>query len=185
MFKKIIENEKTEKYYPICISIIIVIIYMVKTPNKILYPKNFENLLSALLTIQSVFIGFLGVTLTILLSLKDEKIVRYIYKYKSKKLLSKYFKYPLMIGFMSLIWTISMFYLKEYDEYYFFNTTNINNGKIFLGVLLFIMVYFILLSFRVIDIIFNIVFVEENKCNLREKRLDDIAAEKLNDEFKK
>jgi hypothetical protein len=118
--------------------------------------NNFNKLLDGTVVFSSVIIGFLGVVLAILLSIRNDEIVKYIFNRKERTLLLEYFNHALISGFATIVITISLYfqnsiYRLQIGHFY------IGNVPFYLWV--FIIVFFIVSAARIIMIIMDIVFL--------------------------
>jgi len=163
-----------EEKYPLILSLLITGILFIHISYNFCHPQNFENTLNAMITIDSILLGFLGVSLLILLSIHDRKVVEFLFKNPSRKTLKMYFKSPIISGFVNLILSISFVFIG-----YFIN-------KLMLIIWLFTALFFILSSYRIISIVMHIVFKDPTATNERkpDKVLDANREKELKEKYK-
>lgn len=168
-----------EKIYPLCLSILSFFISILLIPQGVKVPVNFDNILTAAITFISILLGFLSVALSILLSIKDSEIIRFIFKYVEREKLKRYFQLPIIVGFLYTILTISLYFYGKYEL--------LRIGKIVLCVWISIGIYFLSSSYRVIDIVLSIIFKDPDATEKTPESdvLDPVREHELKEKYKK
>ncbi|NNG67734.1 hypothetical protein [Caldanaerobacter subterraneus] len=175
MFKKM----DYEKYWPLFLSLIIAFLFFVIIPNKIKIPQNFDNFLTAAITFISIILGFLGVALTIILSIRNTELMEFIFQNTSKERLKNYFKNPIISGFFDVIVTIGLYFFDIYKDYTITTKLGITVGKCILILWIFLSMYFLFSSYRIIDIVMIIIFKDPKETQKR------LPSEKIDPEDEK
>lgn len=80
--------------------------------NVIALSQEISKILDAAITFSSIIVGFIGVLLAILFSLKDSTTIRRLFKTRAEGLLNRYFKESISSGFF-LVAISSIMYLAE------------------------------------------------------------------------
>lgn len=173
-----------EKYGPILFSIMITFLFFIIVPNKINIPKNFDNFVTSVITFVSIILGFLGVTLTILLSIRNSELIEFIFQTVSRERLKKYFIKPIIWGFFTIVITISLYFFDIYKDYVLIK--NFSIGKCVLTLWFFLITYFIFSSYRIIDIVMLIVFKNPNETEKRSpiEKLDPDRERELQNKYR-
>lgn len=162
-----------ENYYPVGFAGIGLFIFYNLDYEVIQSADGFVN---AIISFSSILIGFLGVVIALLYSIKQENFLKLILKNRYyKKKLQKYCNTALFSGFIVVIFSLMMLGKM---------TIKLNGPHIIFEILemikyaeVFSLIYFIMASFRVIRFILKCVFlngVEEDDYNLREASRSDI-----------
>ena len=69
--------------------------------------ENLNDALTAIITVTSIIIGFIGAILPVILSMKnDSKVVQYVFQRDKRKLFLEYIKSTLAIGFLLIVCSI-------------------------------------------------------------------------------
>ncbi|MDF2544912.1 MAG: hypothetical protein K0S47_4630 [Herbinix sp.] len=117
--------------------------------------KGFDKILDAAITFSSIIVGFLGALLGILVSIKESKIVKAIFKTKEKFTLKYYFEEAFAIGIAVVILTCAMYVL--------INTNNKWSITIFYYLWLFTTILFIPSSYRIVSLLMAVFFNSNNE----------------------
>lgn len=174
-----------EKFYPIIFAIIITILYKVFLMSEYL-PQNFDKIIDASIYFSTIIIGFLGVLIAIIFSIRNSEIMKFILSNKGREF-KYYFKCTLISG---VVWIFdgAMLYIRTDLPVISKYKIHISYYVLLLWVLL--MVYFVASSFRIIDIMIEILFKDPNPSikTPRSEKLDDEKTKelkkKLNKNFK-
>jgi len=159
-----------ENVYP---AVGALIILGIKECFNISFPvEKFDKILDGAINFSSIIVGFIGVLLAILVSIKDTEIIRYIYSYVDKKVFMNYFRTAIITG-LAVVVISSIMYIKNN---YFLNI-----------IWTFMVAYFILASYRIIDILLRIIFQDPDITEYSPKgnRLSKEEAERIRNKFKK
>lgn len=172
---KFLDNEEI---FPLCLSILFFFISVLLIPKGVKIPPNFDNLLTAVTTFSSILLGFLSVSLTILLSIKNSELIKYIFKFTNREKLKRYFQVPIVIGFLYILLTISLYFYEKYVQ--------LTIGKMVLCLWISIGIYFLSSSYRVIDIVLSIVFKDPHATEKRpeSKAIDPTREQELKEKYK-
>lgn len=183
MFKKM----DHEKYWPLFLSLIIALLFFVIIPNKIKIPQNFDNFLTAAITFISIILGFLGVALTIILSIRNTELMEYIFGNTTRERLKNYFKSPIISGFIDVVFTISLYFINIYKDYPIATKLEITTGKCILVLWIFLSTYFLFSSYRIIDIVMIIIFKDPTATQKRppSEKIDPADENELKDKSPK
>lgn len=135
--------------------------------------QSTEGFINAIISFSSILIGFLGVVIALLYSIKQEHFLKLILKSQYyKKKLQKYCNTALFSGFIVVI--LSLIMLGK-------NTIKFYGSHILLEILglikyaeVFFLIYFIMASFRVIKFILKCVFLDSEEDNYKEASEADI-----------
>ncbi|MCI8520598.1 MAG: hypothetical protein HFE51_10495 [Clostridia bacterium] len=165
MKKKILKV--MEIYCPISIGIIcfIISVFTIGKINVNVCTDTFDKVLDSVINFTSIIIGFIGVLIGILFSIRNSKLVKRLFKHKSREKLKQYFIESFVSGAFLIVLSIIMYLRQnlifgEYDLY-----TIIFN--LWIG----FTVYTALSSYRIISIMIVIVFNEEEEEDNKPKEL--------------
>lgn len=169
-----------EMYYPIIFGLLSAAGYVILG---IELKDDSSLILNAIISFTSVIIGFLGVILTLIFGLKDNPLVEFILGNKHYKSLVKYyFKFSIIFGFITILLTIIMF-LKNTIRSLSWNNFDLFPLLYVLKTLfVFCVVCFMLSSYRLINIILKIAFMEQREPD--EEKMDG-NDEELQEKMKK
>lgn len=133
--------------------------------------NNYEKLLDSIITFSSIILGFIGVLLGILITIKDTKIMKGIYENNYQNSLKNYFYESIFFGFIVVVISTVMYLSIDYQY------------KIFVFYIwLFVISMFLLSSFRLITTLMEILF----KSNLEDYSNDfDSVSKGEDDTFKR
>lgn len=167
-----------EECHPLLIALIITVLLVVFARWCDIYfscnIKNYEKILDASITFSSIVVGFVGVLLGILISIKETKIVQTLFTKIRKQLLVRYFKESIFSG-IAVIVTSSSLYLIQNEIW----------SKLIFYIWIFTLIYFMLSSYRIIDILFMIIFQDNSLQDMiKGNRMSDKEAKELEDRFR-
>lgn len=144
-----------ERFYPLLISVTVLGLSVILNLQP--YIKGFEKVLDGTITFTSIVIGFLGALLAIILSISKTKVMQHLYnhidKSNGKNLLYSYFRQSVLTGFIVVVSSISMYVFREMMTLPWY-------GKIIFYLWIFTTVYFILASYRIVNILMTTLFTE-------------------------
>ncbi|WP_408956188.1 hypothetical protein [Natroniella sp. ANB-PHB2] len=145
-----------EKLYPAIISFLITFILVHFRFLNFAEYKKFDNLLDGIITLSSVTVGFLGVLISILFTLRDTELIQKLFASELKNDLYDYFNKTLHSGILVIIFS-NIFYLR--DE---FKSFTIFDDLLFLELIsvlwTWLVLYFSLTSYRIVNVMMQIVF---------------------------
>ena len=83
-----------ESWLPLFVGLICagVSLYIYQKIN--LFDDNFDKLLDAIINFDSITIGFIGVLLGVLFSIRNTTLIEILFKHRTRDLLKKYFLLP-------------------------------------------------------------------------------------------
>lgn len=168
-----------ERIYPYVFGVLIAY-YMFKRKMNFINDKNMDMALDGVNTTAALIIGFLGAMLPVILGMKNEsKFVKYVFEKDSKKLFLKYIKSTLMSGLLLVAITVILYFRNSFIESY---------GKNIFFVWVFLLVCFLLCTYRSLSNMLNLVFAKDSELrkNLRKgneikKTSDEISLEEKYD----
>ncbi|MBE5951923.1 MAG: hypothetical protein E7260_10090 [Lachnospiraceae bacterium] len=147
-----------EQHSPTIVSLLAVIMYFI---IDIEFKDSFETLLSASMSFASILIGFLGVLIALLFSLNNNLIRNYIFQnkmYKTK--MHRYFQVPVISGFLFVILSFVMHLKKTIAGIGFLQDVIGFMQELLNAAWVFLLVFFITASYRLIGIVLRIAFAE-------------------------
>lgn len=164
-----------EKWIPFAALIVITIVhrYIDTKYNIIITNETYDKILDAMITFFSIMLGFVGVLIGILFSIRNTKLVKMLFAHKSREKLKWYFSEAFLSGFLFIILSVLM-YAK--NEVIFMNEL----VSFWVGLIL----YSLLCNCRIIKIIMNIVFFDEEKQQEKKDKMDEFQKNKLMDKYK-
>ncbi|WP_342985706.1 hypothetical protein [[Clostridium] symbiosum] len=102
-----------ERAYPYTLSAI-VIFSMWHLKLIFINSENMNAALDGIITMCALIIGFLGAILPVILGMKNEsKLVKYVFEKDEEKLFLKYIKATLLIGILTVMLTITLYFRQE------------------------------------------------------------------------
>jgi len=156
-----------EKYCPLMLSLVAALLYLAVD---IEFKDNFSELLSASMSFASILIGFLGVLIALLFSLNNNAIRNYILGNSIyKKRMYQYFNIPVITGFMFVILSLALYLKQTIANLDFLHKVIEYVQEIFNIAWIFLFVYFITSSYRLIKIVLRIAFAENVNDELQEE----------------
>lgn len=169
-----------EMYYPLCFGIIcfIMSIFISKKIELNLNVEEYDKVLDSVINSTSIIIGFIGVLIGILFSIRNSELVDKLFKHKSRDKLKKYFVESFISGVILVTLSIIM-YLREKLVIGNFDLSN-PLFDLWIGFI----VYTLLCSYRIISVIIFIVFHEENLTTKSEEMPQEKKSE-LDQKYKK
>ena len=106
-----------EKYYPLVIAIITTILTfyfkLIIDPQK----SNIANVLSAIINMSAIIIGFLAAMISVVIAISDSKIMQDIKNFKKSNDLNWYLFFPIILGFIVAIGTTLCFMMQNINCY--------------------------------------------------------------------
>lgn len=98
-----------ERLYPYVIALVISLIIK-KLKITFEYNPNFNDVLTGIITINSIIIGFLGAVMPVVMSMKNEsKFVKYVFEKDVNNLFVKYMKATIKFGLLNAGITLVMY----------------------------------------------------------------------------
>ncbi|MCX7884656.1 MAG: hypothetical protein N2448_06465 [Caloramator sp.] len=142
-FNKDVLLLKLEKYLPFIISIFFgIYIFLGKyNPNSI---NNFKDILSSVINLGAIFIGFLATMISILIALTGKRVIKRIQNNNATELFNSYLFIPIIVGFILVLLSITIIPISNYNN---------NTSRNFFVLWSFMLVYFLTTSIRIIIIL--------------------------------
>ncbi|UFT98107.1 hypothetical protein KO561_12935 [Radiobacillus kanasensis] len=140
-------NSRTwEVWYPIIFSLLcsIVVYYYKLGLNNI---NNLEAILNSTITVSSIVIAFLGTMMSILISLTSAKVMKRIKDNNAQSDLTMYVKQSVICGLLLAMYSMIL---------YMFQDESGQISRYLLVSLVFLLVFFVLSSYRIFSVIFKI-----------------------------
>lgn len=136
---------------------------------------SFQHVLEAAVTFSSIVVGFLGALLAILMSIRDSEIVGFMYKHVDKAVLRGYFKSAILAGIATVVFSSALYILPSGLM-----------GDLASICWASVVGYFILASYRIIDILLEVIFKEPEATEHAPpgNRMSPEEASRLEDQFK-
>lgn len=116
MSKKLGIKALMEKYMPICLFFLVVICGIVLSVFfNFTFPADpYDKILDAIINFSSIIIGFMGVLIGILFSLRDSKVVSLLFKYNKERQLKRYFLESICVGIALLLFSMILYLREQY-----------------------------------------------------------------------
>ena len=141
--------------------------------------NNFEDLLSGLVTLGSIIIGFLGAILPIVLSMRNESaFVKYVFENDKEKLFSKYLKATMSLGIIEVLMSLLMYVRDSFPK---------KIGEFVYYWWIFVTISFIVATYRSMTCMVSLMFAEKDQeiDNLEESRLTQTRIQEIKDKYKR
>lgn len=153
MMKKILLLK--ERTYPYIIAAGTVWMIRKFSSVEFLASSNLNDALTAIITVTSIIIGFIGAILPVILSMKnDSKVVRYVFQKDKRKLFLEYIKGTLAIGLILIVCSIVPYFSDLYEETCFY--------EIWPYVVIYMMVCFLCATYRCLNNMLNLIFKSDD-----------------------
>jgi len=175
-----------ERHYPWVGGLIFTIfLYLLQfRPNL----KGYEKVLDGVITFTSIVVGFLSALLAVILSISKSRVMKHLYEYlekyddedveKGRKVFIGFFKQTFISGFLAVLISIWMYLIKEISPIPVYGII------VFLG-WMFTVLFFVLTSFRIINILMITLFKVMESDNKQMYVQSDAMSAKEIEEFKK
>lgn len=143
--------------YPLLISIVLTIAgNLIGFTHNV---KNFDKVLDSSVIFSSIVVGFLAALLGILISIRNTDIVKALFQERSIKTLKYYFYEAILLGFIVVILSSTLYLLKGKE-------TIISDIVFYIWSIL--VFWFVPSTFRIVDVLMSI-FFNANDSNSRPK----------------
>ena len=168
-----------ERIYPYFIATISTLLIWIFCKIDFFASKNLNDALTAIITVTSIIIGFMGAILPVILSMKnDSKVVQYVFQKDKRKLFLEYIKTALGIGMALIIVSIVSYFKDQFISACFY--------KLWQCVIIFMLVCFLCATYRCLKNILNLIFKtdddlmlpDEKKPSAQKLAMDRLLAEK-------
>lgn len=146
-----------ERYLPIVLCVFFAVVYIVLSQWIHFDFKDaaYDKILDATINFTSIIIGFIGVLIGIIFSIRDSGIVNYLLSKNGDKKLKRYFLSAIAAG-IALIVISTILYLR--NEIFIDSVL-----RIFIAIWCGCMVYSIACYWRIISIMIQIIFLKDKK----------------------
>ena len=119
--------------------------------------ENTNDALTAIITVDSLIIGFIGAMLPVVMSMKNNsEIIRDIFRRDKDKLFLSYIKQTLLIGIILIIVAITFYFRDQYVETYYY--------KLGFPLCIYFLVCFLLCTYRCLNNMLNLIFSNDDSC---------------------
>lgn len=116
---------------------------------------NLNDALTAIITVTSIIIGFIGAILPVILSMKnDSKVVRYVFQKDKRKLFLEYIKSTLAIGLILIVCAIVPYFSDLYVDTHFY--------EIWPYVDIYMVICFLCATYRCLNNMLNLIFKSDD-----------------------
>ncbi len=144
-----------ERMYPYIVAAISVHLIRKSCAIEFFSSENLNDALTAIITVTSIIIGFIGAILPVILSMKnDSKVVQYVFQRDKRKLFLEYIKSTLAIGFLLIVCSIIPYFSDLYEDTYFY--------KNWQYVVIYMLICFLCATYRCLNNMLNLIFKSEN-----------------------
>lgn len=148
---------KLEKAYPIVISLIATVVsFAFIDAETFVNQESFDSVLSAVIACTSILVGFAGVLLAIMASMKDGIFFKTIQKLNKNELLKKVFSSPVIAGLILLIFSLFLLMRSE-----FFAESASLLIRVSLALWLGLFAYVLMSFYRIFNIMVKAIFANE------------------------
>lgn len=173
------KNKTIEKYYPLLISILISTLIVIKVEVASI-SDELKHILEAAITFSSIIIGFLAAMLGIIFSIKDTELMNLILHYDdTKDTFVNYFRKSIISGFTTVIISALLFLGNQIPNIELMQINfEIKMLKFSFVLWVFILTYFILSSFRIIDILM-IIILDKSNATYKEPKGEELEEDKV------
>lgn len=143
-----------EKWYPYVVALLLVV-GISRLKSDFLISENTNDALTAIITVDSLVIGFIGAILPVIMSMKnDSEFVKYVFKKDKDKLFLRYIKQTLFIGIILIVVAITLYFRDQYIGSYYY--------KLSIKLCTYFLVCFLLCTYRCLNNILNLVFSNDD-----------------------
>ena len=158
-------EEIWERYYPVVIAVIFVAIIIFINPELCIW-DDINAILSATISFASIVICFLGALVALIFS-TENKIMNTVIESEYYSIrIRKFFLRPIQFGFTWVFLSIIFFFRVTFYNIYTLNKIDIKNTMIISkAIWLYLFIYFLLSSYRIISIILKISFIGNKVTN--------------------
>lgn len=161
-----------EKNGPICIAILFTII-AVYVRCKFSLGAGFGKILDATVVFASIMVGFVGVLMGVLFSIRDADLIKLFFQSRGIKMLKRYFRENIISSIALVVLSIVL-YLKNYLGCF--------DWIVYTG-WSYLLAFTLFSAVRIIHIIFHIVFAENDIEEDEDVNIDGAAKEKLKEQL--
>ncbi len=138
------------------------------------YNNNLINLVDSIITFSAIIVGFVGVLLAVLFSIRNTEIISLLFERKEKKVLKGYFTSTILSG-LFLVVISSLLFLKDYiDSVITADMLGLNFSNWIFAFWLALIAFLFGATYRIINIMMHIVFSDGS---IQNKELEGIELE--------
>lgn len=143
-----------ERIYPYLIPAIVTCLFIRYEVNFV-HSESLNSALDACNTVIALIIGFLGAILPVILGMKNEsKIVKYIFESDKNRLFLKYIKATIFSGLVTLLITISLYFINDIIEFPKIQTWGFYIWE-------YMLLNFVLLTYRSLRSMLDLIFISD------------------------
>lgn len=176
-----------ESLYPLVLSVLIAGGSLYVSINKVVaIGDGLWNIINSIIVFTSIIVGFLGVLLGILFSLRNQYTINILFKNKTKDILRRYFIAPMITGVLS-VFTGCLLFVNVGLDSMFDNVCyrELTMSDIALCLWIFLTTYMITSAYRIISIIMRIIFSNDEEIIREKVELDQMHKDKLKEKHSK
>lgn len=164
-----------ERIYPYVIAAIITYL-LIRNEINFVYSENLNSALDACNTVIALIIGFLGAILPVILGMKNEsKIVKYIFENDKNKLFLKYIKATIFIGLVTLLITISLYFVNDIIEFPIIQIWSFYIWE-------YMLLSFVLLTYRSLRSMLDLIFISDSDLKIA-RYSNDTSSDEIKEKF--
>lgn len=176
MKKRFSKNKKfytwIERNGPICAAAVFAIIagYV---RYRFSLGEGFNKILDSTVVFASIMVGFIGVLMGVLFSIRDAELIKLFFESRGVRILKRYFRDNIISSILLVILSITM-YLREYLLFF--------DWPVYIGWSC-LLAFTLFSAIRIIHIIFHIVFSESDNSEDEEVNMDELNREKIRKQY--
>jgi len=179
------ESESWERRHPYFVAALLFIVLSIVLCNvRPAFTSAFDNVISTIVIIVSILMGFVGVLLALLVSVRHTTFIVQLFKIKSPALMKKYFSNTLVSGFLLVVLS-AVLYLRSWI--YGLHLPFEIDLYIILIALWVSMIAYVALAFRrVVNIMMDILFKSNEESKKDEyNEMDEDSARLLAEKYRR
>lgn len=140
-----------ERIYPYVVAVVGVGLIRRSCVIEFFSSENLNDALTAIITVTSIIIGFIGAILPVILSMKnDSKVVQYVFQRDKRKLFLEYIKSTLAIGLLLIVCSIIPYFSDLYEDTFFY--------KNWPYAVMYMLICFLCATYRCLNNMLNLIF---------------------------
>ena len=144
-----------ERIYPYVVAVVGVCLIRRLCVIEFFSSENLNDALTAIITVTSIIIGFIGAILPVILSMKnDSKVVQYVFQRDRRKLFLEYIKSTLAIGLLLIVCSIVPYFSDLYEDTFFY--------KDWPYVVIYMLICFLCATYRCLNNMLNLIFKSDD-----------------------
>lgn len=144
-----------ERIYPYVVAVVGACLIRRSCVIEFFSSENLNDALTAIITVTSIIIGFIGAILPVILSMKnDSKVVQYVFQRDRRKLFLEYIKSTLAIGLLLIVCSIIPYFSDLYEDTFFY--------KNWPYVVMYMLICFLCATYRCLNNMLNLIFKSDD-----------------------